>query len=78
MMDIVHNPENYIKGRRYQPLDVMEDLVLVQNKYLACEFKYISRCGRKDDAVTDLKKAIFYLECEIKRRENANIIKLHS
>ena len=31
--------------------------------------KYISRAGKKEDYVTDLKKAIWYLEREIKRKE---------
>ena len=31
--------------------------------------KYISRAGKKGDYVTDLKKAIWYLDREIKRHE---------
>ena len=34
--------------------------------------KYISRAGKKGDYVTDLKKAIWYLEREIKRTEQQN------
>jgi hypothetical protein len=31
--------------------------------------KYISRAGKKGDYITDLKKAIWYLDREIKRIE---------
>ena len=30
--------------------------------------KYILRCGKKDDAIQELKKAIWYLEREISNR----------
>tara|TARA_B100000614_G_C14242313_1_gene367173 strand:- start:257 stop:499 length:243 start_codon:yes stop_codon:yes gene_type:complete len=73
-MDSINTPKHYIEGRKYQPLDILEDWDLVKNHYLACAFKYIARCGRKDDALTDLKKAVFYLEREIHRRENKNVL----
>jgi hypothetical protein len=33
--------------------------------------KYIWRCDLKSDAIEDLKKARFYIEREIKKRERA-------
>ena len=35
--------------------------------------KYIWRCDLKNDAVEDLKKAIWYLEDEIKKREKQKV-----
>jgi hypothetical protein len=32
--------------------------------------KYIWRCGLKKDAIEDLKKAVWYVEREIKKRTN--------
>jgi hypothetical protein len=72
--DLINNPDHYTLGRKHQPLDVMEDWGLIENHYLSCAFKYISRCGRKDDAVLDLKKAVFYLQREIERRGGSNIL----
>ena len=37
------------------------------NFNLGCVVKYITRAGKKGDAVTDLKKAIDYLNFEIER-----------
>jgi hypothetical protein len=34
-------------------------------------FKYVWRCDLKRDAIEDLKKAAFYLQDEIQRREKA-------
>jgi len=39
------------------------------NFNLGNAMKYIWRCGQKDDPVQELKKAIWYLENEIKRIE---------
>jgi len=39
---------------------------------LGCSIKYIWRAGLKtDNAIQDLKKAVAYLQFEIKRRQNA-------
>lgn len=74
MSDIISSPDHYVKGRKYQPLDVMTDWGLIHNHHLACAFKYISRCGRKDDPILDLKKAIFYLTREIERLSENNVL----
>ena len=76
MSDIINKPDHYTKGRQYEPLDVMQDWGLIENHYLACAFKYIARFDRKDDAVVDLKKAVFYLEREITRRSNQKVVSL--
>ena len=60
--DIVHNPAHYTEGRRFEPIDVIEDWELPF--HLGNALKYISRAGRKDASLTrqDISKAIWYLE----------------
>lgn len=65
--DIINAPSHYCEGREYQPIDVISDWGL--NFNLGNTVKYISRAGRKDDIVQDLKKARFYLDYEIRRLE---------
>ena len=63
--DDVNHPNHYAEGREYEPIDVIEDWELGFN--LGNVVKYISRAGRKDDSIQDLKKAEFYLKREIQR-----------
>ena len=60
------NPPHYHGGRKYEPIDVIEDWEL--NYRLGCALKYISRNGRKlgEDPREGLRKAIWYLKREIK------------
>ena len=67
-MDIfnaISNPSHYVEGRKYEPRKVIEDWEL--NFNLGNVIKYISRAGRKNDILEDLKKANQYLEWEIDR-----------
>jgi len=64
--DSVNSPPHYAEGRKYEPIDVIEDWHL--NYHLATALKYISRVGRKKDAVEDIKKAVWFLNRELKRR----------
>lgn len=64
-MSNVEHPSHYAEGRKYEPIDVINDWEL--NFNLGNTIKYISRAGRKDNAVEDLKKAKYYLDYEIKR-----------
>ena len=68
MLDEINQPKHYTEGRKYEPINVMEDWGLLNHHCLATALKYIARCGRKGDAVTDLKKAIWYLQKEIELR----------
>ena len=63
--DNVNHPKHYTEGRKYEPIDVIEDWTLGFN--LGNVVKYVSRAGRKDDIVQDLEKARFYLDREIQR-----------
>jgi hypothetical protein len=64
-MNNVEHPSHYAKGRKYEPIDVINDWRL--NFNLGNTIKYISRAGRKNNIIEDLKKAKFYLDYEIKR-----------
>lgn len=66
--DIVNRPSHYCEGRKYEPIAVIKDWNL--NFNLGNTVKYISRAGRKDNILQDLKKAKFYLDWEIKYLEN--------
>ena len=63
-------PDYYQRGH-IEVWDFIRDQGL--NYHLGNVVKYLCRAGYKDDAIKDLKKAIHYLENEIKFREgNAN------
>lgn len=71
MSDMVHHPSHYCEGRKYEPIKVIQDWDLSYS--LGNALKYISRAGRKGDAVEDLEKAKQYIDFEIERlEENGN------
>ena len=59
----VHKPAHYTQGRKYEPKDVIRDWGL--NFNLGSAVKYLSRAGRKDDIIQDLKKAQEFIQFEI-------------
>jgi phage gp36-like protein len=61
-------PAHYTEGRKYEPWDVILDWGV--SYCVGSAIKYLSRAGRKDDAVQDLRKAIAFIEREIQRLEN--------
>ena len=61
--DAVDRPSHYAEGRRYEPIDVIEDWGL--GMHLGNATKYISRAGRKGDELEDLKKARWYIDRRI-------------
>lgn len=74
--EIVDHPGHYNHGR-YECIDIVEDLNL--NFCLGSVLKYIWRAGFKDDEITELEKARWYLDREIQsrkaKRSNKNIKK---
>lgn len=64
----IDHPDHYAKGRKFEPIDVIEDWEL--GFCLGNAIKYISRAGRKDDCLNDLLKAKWYLEREIRKYQN--------
>lgn len=61
--DFCADPEHYTYSD-IEPIDVIEAWDL--NFRLGCVLKYVARCNHKGSKVQDLKKAIWYLEREIK------------
>lgn len=64
--DPVNHPSHYTSGG-IETIDVIEAWQL--GFHLGNAVKYISRAGKKGDALEDLKKARWYLDREIARRE---------
>ena len=63
----IEHPSHYADGRKHEPIDVICDWNL--DFCLGNVVKYISRAGRKQDEIEDLKKARFYLDYKIKEME---------
>jgi len=63
--DNVNNPSHYTMGRRYEPIDVIEDWDL--GYHISSTLKYLSRYNRKNDdqGIEDLNKARYYLDRKI-------------
>lgn len=63
------NPQHYQGfSNGAQPVDIAEHLSF----NLGNALKYLSRAGRKGDAVEDLSKARWYIDRELNRLENDN------
>jgi hypothetical protein len=71
MTDNINHPNHYCEGRAYEPIDVIEDWGL--GYHLGNVLKYISRAGRKQDILEDLKKARWYISREIETLEAATV-----
>lgn len=68
MSDLVNNPPHYTQ----HPSGVeCIEITRHMNFNLGNAMKYIWRADLKNDAIEDLKKAVFYLEDEIVKREVA-------
>ena len=66
----VTTPSHYDNGKSYDVIDFCNDYKLNFNRGSA--IKYISRAGKKDNEIQDLKKAIDFIQREIKYLENEN------
>ena len=64
--EMVNHPAHY-QGKRFEVIDIIEDYDL--GFCLGNAIKYILRAGKKGDKNEDLKKAIWYIEREIKNSE---------
>ena len=63
----VDHPQHYNVDGLPECIDVIEGLGL--NFHVGNALKYIWRAGRKEDHTEDLRKARWYLDREIERRE---------
>jgi hypothetical protein len=70
----VSHPSHYVDGRKYEPIQVINDWQLGFN--LGNAVKYISRAGRKDPSkyVEDLEKAIYYIQYEIQKANEVQLL----
>ena len=68
MADMINHPTHYTSGR-FEVIDVIEDWGLGFHR--GNVVKYVARAGKKQDncEIADLKKALWYLQREIKRLE---------
>ena len=66
--EAVNHPDHYGGGENlYEAIKVIEAWGL--NFHLGNAVKYIARAGKKGPAIEDLKKALWYLQRELDRRE---------
>ena len=68
----VNHPTHYQSKNGMEVIDVIDNFEL--NFNLGNAVKYILRCGKKDNDIQELNKAIWYINHEIElRTKNANI-----
>lgn len=67
MNDPINHPEHYTASK-VEVMDAIEAWSL--NFALGNVVKYVARCDRKGKPLEDLRKCRWYLEREIKRRED--------
>lgn len=67
----VNHPQHYGGDVPHEVWKCLEAWGLHLNAYIWTAVKYLARAGKKDAAkyVEDLKKAQWYIDCEIKRVE---------
>lgn len=71
--ELVNHPQHYGgENNQYEAIKVIEAWEL--DFCLGNTVKYISRAGKKDDVIQDLKKAKWYLERKIDQLEREHMI----
>jgi hypothetical protein len=70
--DMVNHPPHYTSGPKCSCGKVIECIDIVRDKsfLIGNTIKYLWRCDLKGTPIEDLKKAQFYLNAEITKREN--------
>jgi hypothetical protein len=69
--EMVNHPSHYGGGDNpYEAIKVIDAWDLDKDFYLGNAVKYLSRAGKKDNVVQDLKKAIWYIEKKIEKLQN--------
>lgn len=73
------NPQHYknvAAGKQYMELmvDMLRDKWGVEAHLFGQVYKYLMRCGNKDDETQELKKAQWYLNALIKYREEGVVL----
>lgn len=67
MTDPVNHPEHYTRAK-FEAIEVI-DAFFKDNYYLGQVFKYTARAGHKENELEDLKKAQWYLNRYIQKKE---------
>ena len=74
--EVVDHPKHYAGRNGFEAIDVIDAFNL--NFNLGSAIKYILRLGKKDDEVTELEKAIWYLQHELQniklRHEHKQVV----
>lgn len=70
-MSAVNHPQHYGGNTTYETIKVIDAWGLGFS--LGNAVKYISRAGKKGDALEDLKKAAWYLQHAIEQREKEQL-----
>ncbi|MDU7524168.1 MAG: DUF3310 domain-containing protein [Roseomonas mucosa] len=65
MAELVNHPAHYAAGRKLEPIAVIEAWGLDRSFCAGNALKYLSRAGRKEDILTDVRKTGWYLSREI-------------
>lgn len=66
--EMVNHPQHYGgENNVYEAIKVIDAWGLDNDFYLGNAVKYLSRAGKKDNTVQDLKKAIWYIEKKIEK-----------
>jgi hypothetical protein len=69
--EMVNHPSHYGgEDNPYEAIKVIDAWDLDKDFYLGNAVKYLSRAGKKDNIVQDLKKAIWYIEKKIEKLQN--------
>lgn len=72
-MDEINSPRHYVlqlpRGRQVECIEVIRALGFHRRHWLASAFAYLWRCQNKAQTLKDLKKAVFYLQEEIRDLE---------
>lgn len=62
-ISLVNHPEHY-QGQKFEVIDIIDDFNL--NFNLGNALKYLLRADKKGSRTTDLQKAIWYIQREIR------------
>lgn len=78
-IDAVINPKHYknvAAGKQYMELmvDMLDNKSGVEAHLFGQIYKYLMRCGNKDDEVQELEKALWYLNALIKYKKEGVIL----
>jgi hypothetical protein len=67
--EMVNHPKHYQFGENneYEAIKVIDAWGFDNDFYLGNAVKYLSRAGKKDNTLQDLKKAIWYIEKKIEK-----------